>query len=144
MPAPPGLLGTNLTGAIMATKAAVKHANKAGMSIVMISSVAPTNPGGAGMAAYAASKGGMDGTTVALARELAGRRIRVNAVAAAAVETAIWESVDREQYDKHIARYPLGVGKPVDVALACVYLLSEASRWMTGSVLTLDGGFLTS
>jgi NAD(P)-dependent dehydrogenase (short-subunit alcohol dehydrogenase family) len=53
------------------------------------------------------------------------------------------EAVTKEEMDKHIQHYPLGVGEPGDVANAIVYLLSPASKWVTGINLTLDGGFLT-
>jgi NAD(P)-dependent dehydrogenase (short-subunit alcohol dehydrogenase family) len=140
-----GILQVNLVGGILATKAAVKRAPKTGTSIVWISSVAPRRPGGGGMTAYAASKGGMEAALVALASELAPRKIRINAIAPGAVETEIWNgSFDPEQLARIVAKHPLGVGQPRDVALGCVYLLSEAARWITGTVLSMDGGFATA
>ncbi|MFM2017108.1 MAG: hypothetical protein RL007_764, partial [Bacteroidota bacterium] len=53
------------------------------------------------------------------------------------------EAVTKEEMDKHVRNYPLGIGEPTDVANAVIYLLSPASRWVTGINLTLDGGFLT-
>jgi NAD(P)-dependent dehydrogenase (short-subunit alcohol dehydrogenase family) len=137
------LLSTNLVGALFSAKSAVKRMPKTGGAIVMISSTGSVRPGGGGMTLYSASKGGMDGATRALAQELAARKIRVNGIAAAAVDTAIWDVCDTGHVKALWERHPLGVGHPTDVALGCVYLLSDASRWVSGSTLTMDGAFLT-
>jgi NAD(P)-dependent dehydrogenase (short-subunit alcohol dehydrogenase family) len=137
------LLAVNLTGALLSTRAATKRMPKVGGSIVFISSTGAVRPGGSGMTVYSASKGGIDGATRGLAFELAARKIRVNGIAAAAVDTPMWGVHEEENVKKMWARHPLGVGKPIDVALACVYFLSDASRWVSGSTLTMDGAFLT-
>jgi NAD(P)-dependent dehydrogenase (short-subunit alcohol dehydrogenase family) len=144
------LLATNLSGAILCARAAVRRAAKGGLSIVFISSTAPRCPSGSGMTVYSASKAGLNGAVTALAYELAPRRIRVNAIAPGCVDTDVWHTHENEEdndpanYQRLLARHPLGFGKPADVALGCVYLLSDASRWVTGSIIAMDGGFLTT
>jgi NAD(P)-dependent dehydrogenase (short-subunit alcohol dehydrogenase family) len=137
------LFSVNVAGAILATKAAVKRVPKSGGSIVWVSSISARRAGGAAKTVYAATKGAMDSGTMALAYELARKKIRVNSIAPGAVETEMWkfDVVEREQTQKIFDAHPLGVGQPLDVALACVYLISDAARWITGTVLTIDGGY---
>ena len=79
-------------------------------------------------------------------RTLARRRIRVNTLSPGLVETRMTESaldkLSSQQVDKLKALHPLGVGEPVDVARAAVFLLAPASRWITGIDLPVDGGFI--
>ena len=83
-----------------------------------------------------------------LALELAGRKIRVNSISPGSVETPmskqIFESIDQEKVNEIVMRHPLGLGKPEDVALACIYLLSDAAKWITGINLVVDGGYTAS
>ena len=69
-----------------------------------------------------------------------------NCIASAMVKTPMYDYAEqqgsKEQMDNHIKKYPLGVGKPEYVANTAIFLLSDASKWMTGKTITLDGGFL--
>ncbi len=119
-----------------------------GMSIVGISSVAATH-GATAQAAYGASKAAMDGAMRCLAKELGEKGIRLNTVQPAATATAMYaEFVEmranmRETEAKMEAnpRQYLGMNEPVDVANAIIYLLSPASRKITGVMLPVDGGY---
>ncbi len=140
------ILQVNLIGAMVCTQAATnfKRVSKESCSLVWISSVAYKKPGGAGGFMYASSKGGMIGGIKVLALELAKRNIRINAICPAAVDTEIWDvnSMTQEEKLSIFKRHLLGIGKPIDVANACVFMLSSASRWITGIELFLDGGYL--
>lgn len=114
-------------------------------SIVFISSVM-AQVGAAASAAYSLSKAALDGMARSLAVELAGRKIRVNCVAPSFVRTAMFakmeESWDKEQIAQVEALHPLGIGSPEDVANAVAFLLGNAAKWITGTVLVVDGGYL--
>lgn len=115
-----------------------------GGSIVLISSVAALR-GQPGLAAYAASKGALLALTRTLAVELARERIRVNCLCPGVVETAeagrLRERLSDEAYQRMVDSYPLGFGTPQDVANSVAFFLSDASRWITGTSLVLDGGY---
>lgn len=116
-------------------------------SIVFLSSVMSL-AGQPALAAYSASKGAVNGMTRSLALELIAEGIRVNAVAPGAVNTEMTEKLAAtvgEEKMRAIERlHPLGLGQPTDVAYAINYLLSPASRWVTGSVMVVDGGYLAA
>lgn len=113
-------------------------------SIVLLSSVMSL-VGQTGVIAYAASKGAINAVTRALAVELAPEHIRVNCVAPGYVETemsaALSSSMTQEQRSAIESMHLLGVGKPRDVAFAIAFLLAETARWITGTVLVVDGGY---
>jgi NAD(P)-dependent dehydrogenase (short-subunit alcohol dehydrogenase family) len=113
-----------------------------GSTIVNISSIR-ARLGFSGDAAYLASKGALESLTRGLAIELAGRRIRVNAVAPGAVETDLNRAALRDTGARNgvIEKIPLGrLGEPADIAGAVVYLASDAASFVTGTTLTIDGG----
>ncbi len=115
-----------------------------GASIVCLSSVA-AGRGTAGYSAYSASKAALEAFVRCLALEIAPKGMRANCIAPGMIETdmteAAAERISDEALAEHLKAYPLGVGKPSDVAEATSFLLSEASRWVTGITLSVDGGY---
>lgn len=112
-------------------------------SLVFVSSIAAQHPYKGG-SAYAASKAALEAFSKTLSLEVAHIGIRSNCVAPAMVQTQIFEQsqnlVSENLMTQHAQQYPLGIGKPLDVAHAIAYLLSDASEWITGTTLRLDGG----
>ena len=116
---------------------------KKGASIVFTSSLAGLGCCTVGNSMYSATKGAISAFVRCVALELAPKRIRVNAVCPAMVDTGILNSgtITEEQLAIELNNYPLGrFGDPTDIALAIVYLLSDASSWITGDNLVIDGG----
>ena len=115
-----------------------------GGSIVLISSISGIIARN-GLAAYAASKGAMMSASKVMALELARREIRVNTVSPGTILSPLMDnalsSLSEEEKEKRISGFPLGLGQPTDISNACIYLLSEASRWVTGHNLVVDGGY---
>lgn len=113
-------------------------------SIVFLSSAAGL-VGQAGVSAYSASKGAVIAATRSLAVELARENIRVNCVCPGVVSTPMTESlrsvVGEPGFSAIEAAHPLGLGSPEDVAKAIVFLLSDSAKWITGSALSVDGGY---
>jgi len=113
-------------------------------SFVFISSVAGM-VGEIGKAAYSASKGAVVSGARSLAMELSRSGIRVNSVSPAMVNTPILEkmfdAIGEEASQEILKKHPLGIGEPEDVANACIFLLSDAGKWVTGSNLVIDGGY---
>lgn len=114
-----------------------------GSSIVIVSSIASITAT-AGIVNYSATKGAVNAAMRSLAAEYAKDGIRVNAVLPGLVRTALLEK-NRELYAEDKLRqleqsYPLGLGRPEDVAQSVVFLLSDAARWITGSSMIIDGG----
>lgn len=96
-----------------------------------------------GLGLYSASKSAILSIMKALAIELVPRKIRANAVLPSMVRTPLIDklsSISQEEWELEEKTYPLGFGQPEDIAYACIYLLSDASRWVTGTELKLDGG----
>ena len=117
-----------------------KLVNK-GASIVFISSVS-SEMGIPGTLLYASSKGAINSAVRVLASELSPRNIRVNAILPGIVRTEMLSgtNVSEEQFTQQEEQYPLGLGTPEDVGYAVIYHLSDASRWLTGQSMVLDGG----
>lgn len=140
------VFGSSLFAAFgVARAASKKNVIVDGGSIVFMSSVAGST-GQQGMTAYSAAKAGIDGMVRSLACELAPRRIRVNSIAAGAVDTAMHQRLTAGAGDDAVATYErshlLGFGEAADVANAAIFLLGDASRWITGTTLVADGGYM--
>jgi NAD(P)-dependent dehydrogenase (short-subunit alcohol dehydrogenase family) len=138
---------TNVIAAINLTKQSVKsaHFSENGGSIIFISSVMGV-VGENGKTLYSMTKGAINSAVKSIAVELAPRKIRVNSISPGVVETPMSKNAiysrNEESLGKIKALHPLGLGQPMDVANACVYLLSDAARWITGTNLIVDGGYL--
>ena len=135
------VLQTNLTGAFLLTQAASSSMLKARWGrIINISSVVGET-GQAGQANYAASKAGLIGLTMSLARELASRNITVNAVAPGYISTPMTDVLNDQQRSAMLTQIPLDrAGTPEDVASAVVFLASDQASYITGHVLDVNGG----
>lgn len=115
-----------------------------GSSVVFISSVSGVFCTGTSGSIYSASKGAINGLMKGMALDLASKGIRVNSVNPGMIETAIFDegTLTLEQLNEDKKRYPLKrYGNPEEVAHAVIYLLSDASSWVTGSALLIDGGY---
>jgi len=113
-------------------------------SIVFISSISGVVCVGGGNSMYSASKGAINGVMKNMALDLATKGIRVNSVNPGMVETHIYDAgtIATEQLEEDKGRYPLKrYGKPEEIAYPVIYLLSDASRWVTGSSIVVDGGY---
>lgn len=138
------IMQVNVTGPMLASRAVLraKRLNRGG-SVVFIGSIAALR-GAVGYTAYAASKGALSSCVRALALELAPLGLRVNLVSPGLITTRMTEALAYQQNkadtDRYASRYPLGPGSPADVANSIRFLLSDASRWMTGQNVVVDGG----
>jgi 3-oxoacyl-[acyl-carrier protein] reductase len=135
-------LAINLNTAFYVLRAAAKAMMGTGGSIVLASSVA-AKIGLANHEAIAAAKGGVVGLVLAAAASYAGKGIRVNAVAPALVRTPLAEKITANELalKASTGMHPLGrIGEPTDVATAIAWLLDPATTWVTGQILSLDGG----
>ncbi len=135
------VLNINLKGTFNCTKTVVRHMSKQRSGkIVSIASVVG-EMGNAGQANYAASKAGVIGFTKTIAREFAGRGINVNAIAPGYIETPMTDVLPEKVKEELRRLIPMErLGKPEDVAEAVLFLVSEASSYITGQVLNVNGG----
>ncbi len=137
------VLDTNLKGAFHCIRAFARPMVKQRWGrIVNVSSVIGLI-GNAGQANYAASKAGLIGLTKAVAKELASRHITVNAVAPGFIDTAMTDALNEKAREVLLSQIPMGrLGTPEDVAKAVAFLCSEDAGYVTGQVLTVDGGMV--
>ena len=137
------VLDTNLKGAFLFTKAFSRTLLKQRSGrVINISSVAGL-AGNPGQANYAASKAGLIGFTKSLAREFASRGVTVNAIAPGFTETDMTAALKPEMKAEVVKQIPLNTfGQPEDIAHAAVYLAGPGGRYVTGQVLTVDGGMV--
>lgn len=136
------ILKVNLLGALQVARAAAQHLlrNKDGGRIINISSIIGSR-GYNGLAAYSASKAGMDGMTRALARELGRRQITVNSVAPGYVKTEMSATLTAAQLNQIVNRTPLGrLASEDDILNAVRFFLSDGAAMVTGQTLLVDGG----
>lgn len=121
----------------------IKTFNKGG-SIVFISSISGVIAR-KGLCAYAASKGALMSSARVIALEMAPREVRVNTISPGTILTPMMQkaldTMNEDDRRKRIDGFPLGLGKTSDISNACIYLLSDASRWVTGQNLIVDGGY---
>lgn len=138
---------TNVIGPMNLTRLILKKDNFSdkGGSIIFISSVMGS-AGETGKHLYSMTKGAIDAGVRSLAVEFASKKIRINSISPGVVITPMSQNAvysrDEDSLNKVKALHPLGLGYPEDVANSCIYLLSDASKWVTGSNLIIDGGFL--
>lgn len=135
------VLSVNLIGAFFVCKAATSiMAKQRSGSIINISSIVGVH-GNAGQTNYSASKAGLIGLTKSLAKEIAKRSVRVNAVAPGFIETDMTDAISEMHREKLQEYIPMArIGTSEEVADACVFLASDLSRYVTGQVLSVCGG----
>ena len=135
------VLNVNMKGTFNCTKAVIKHMSKQRKGkIVNIASVVG-EMGNVGQANYSASKAGVIGFTKTIAREFAQRGINVNAIAPGYIETPMTEALPEKVKEELRRMIPMErLGRPEDVAQAVLFLVSEATSYITGQVLNVNGG----
>lgn len=133
----------NVLGTILATQEAVHSFDSNGGSIINVSSVISDNPM-ANSVVYSATKGAVDTIAIALSKELAGKKIRVNTIAPGGVETegTVTAGIIGSDMEKYlVSQTPLGrIGQPDDIAKVAVFLASDDSEWVNGERITVSGG----
>jgi len=139
------IMGVNFESAVFSVARLLKSKklnDKA--SFVFFSSISVNYPY-AGGSLYSASKGAIEAYSKNLAIEILPKKMRSNVIVPAMVKTPLYEETKNQSMyrnpEEYESKYPLGIGEPEDIANAAIYLLSDASKWVTGINLTLDGGF---
>lgn len=137
------IFNTNIIGDIkLCSRLLKKKKLNHGGSVVFISSVSTFNVK-IGNSLYSATKGAVNSFAKAMALEVSKQDIRVNCIQPGFIPSSILEKhgLGDEAIQWYEERHPLGLGKPSDIANGCIYLLSDAARWVTGSIFTIDGGY---
>lgn len=137
------VLEVNLKGTYLCTKLAVKDMMKKRCGrIINLSSVVGVH-GNAGQSNYAASKAGVIGFTKSVAKEFASRGITVNAVAPGMIETDMTDAIPEAMHEAMLNQIPLKrIGTPEDIANGVLFLASDEASYITGQVITIDGGLM--
>lgn len=135
------VLNVNLTSAFYISKVVSRDMiRRRTGSIINVASIVGVI-GNAGQTNYSASKAGLIGFTKSLAREVAGRNVRVNAIAPGFINTKMTEKLSEEQRAGLLAQVPMGrMGEPEEVAKVCLFLASDLSSYVTGQVIQITGG----
>ncbi len=137
------VMAVNLKGAFNMTRAVTRAMMKRRDGVIINVSSVVGLTGNPGQSNYAASKAGLIGFTKSVARELASRNIRCNAIAPGYIETDMTGALDEKQTEALQERIPLGrLGTPEDIAGVARFLAGPAARYITGQVLTVDGGMV--
>ena len=139
------VMGVNFESAVLLVSGLLKNKKLNDYSSLVFFSSISVNYPYAGGAVYTASKGAIEAYSKNLALEIIPRKMRSNVIVPAMVKTPLYEETKTQSMyrspEEYESKYPLGLGLPEDVANAAIYLLSDASRWVTGINLILDGGF---
>ncbi|KNF08775.1 3-oxoacyl-[acyl-carrier-protein] reductase FabG [Gottschalkia purinilytica] len=137
------VININLKGTFNVTKSLIRSMIKQrDCSIINVASIVGVS-GNAGQCNYSASKAGVIGFTKSLAKEVAKKNVRVNAIAPGFIETDMTGKLSDKIIDEYLKSIPLGkLGEPEDVANAVAFLASDMSKYITGQVLVVDGGLL--
>lgn len=142
------IMAINVNAPMLLTQGLLKKQKiQDGGSILFISSIA-AHIGVAGVAGYSGSKAALLAMMRCLAMEVVKRKIRVNCLSPSLVETPLFAAMELQSGTSSMEQkrndHPLGFGKPEDIANASVFFLAEASRWITGTTLVMDGGLTIS
>jgi 3-oxoacyl-[acyl-carrier protein] reductase len=138
------VIATNLKGAFNFTRAVTRGMMKRRDGVILNVTSVVGLTGNAGQANYAASKAGLVGLTKSVAKELASRGIRCNAVAPGFIRTDMTDELSEAQVESLLQAIPLGaLGEPEDVAALVRFLAGPGARYITGQVIAVDGGMTT-
>jgi 3-oxoacyl-[acyl-carrier protein] reductase len=137
------VVDVNLKGPFLCARAVVPHMIKAGGGVILNASSVVGLYGNFGQTNYVATKSGVIGMTKVWARELGRHRIRVNAVAPGFIATEMVKQMPEKVLDAMVAKTPLGrIGNPEEIGNAYVWLASNAASYVSGAVISVDGGFV--